>query len=329
VPNLNVVGSVSGLVGTDTLAGSLTGCVASGLTAVAGAVTSPAGTYPLTGCTGLANPNYTVSYQGALTVQLEDADVTYTGGWYFTTGTASTTSVPVSATVTQALDGSAGDLTKARVSFLLFKSTNLGSTPDYSIVGVVVNSSGIATATFAGVPADTYHLVTRLAVGNSYFQALLSEEELTVYTPSRDVSAGGGGHVPDADAARSKGHFGFSVSYGKQSTPRGQATYSWRNPINGYDYVVRSTSWSGGALVFDRSKVTLVSKANLTVINPATGLVVPSLSGGNFEIKVVAVDNGSGGTSDTYSVSIKNPSGATVHAVAAVNLTGGNITVHS
>ena len=119
------------------------------------------------------------------------------------------------------------------------------------------------------------------------------------------------------------------MSYSKQTSPRGQASYSWRNRSNGFDYVVRSNSWSGGALVFDRSKVTLVAKANLTVIDPATGLVVPSLSGGNYEIKVVAVDNGNGGTTDTYAVTIKNPSGATVHAVSAVNLTGGNITVHS
>ena len=328
-PNLEVVGSVSGLVGSDVLAGSLTGCAASGLTAVAGKVTSPAGTYPLTGCAGLTNPNYTVSYQGALTVQPEDADLTYTGGWYFTTGTASTTSVPVSATVSQAADGSAGDLTKARVDFLVFKSTNFGATPDYSVTGVMVNSSGIATATLAGLPADTYHLVTRLAAGNGYFRALLSEEELTVYTPVPGASASGGGHVPDTDTARGKGHLGFSVSYSKQTSPRGQATYSWRNRSNGFDYIVRSNSWSGGSLVFDRTKVTLVAKANLTVIDPATGLVVPSLSGGNYEIKVVAVDNGNGGTTDTYAVTIKNPSGATVHAVSAVNLTGGNITVHS
>src|SRR5205085_3464198 len=89
VPGLNVPGPVTGLIGSDKLSGALSDCSATDLVkTAAGEVASPAGSYPLVGCGGLANSNYTVSYRGALSVTPEDATLTATTPTFVSTATA-------------------------------------------------------------------------------------------------------------------------------------------------------------------------------------------------------------------------------------------------
>jgi hypothetical protein len=74
-------------------------------------------------------------------------------------------------------------------------------------------------------------------------------------------------------------------------------------------------------------------KANVTVINPATGLAVTGLGGGNYSYRVDATDNGSPGTTDKYTLSIYTPTGVLYHqagtTASQITLGGGNIVVHS
>lgn len=329
LPNLDVLGSTGGLIGTDTLVGTLSGCTAPDLAVSDGRVDSPAGSYPLTGCTGLSNPNYIVSYSGAVDVSREKASLTYTGGWYFSTGTGSTATVDMAVDIGQEQDGSPGDLTRSKVDFLLFKPTNLSSVPDYSVTGVTVSASGVATASVPTLAENTYHLVVRLSPGNGFFTASEEPTEVTVWKPVTGTSAAGGGQVLDQADANGRAHFGFSVSYNKKVGPRGQLSFSWRNRVNGFDYVVRSNSWSGGAFIVKGTEATMVAKANLTVIDPLTGLVMSHLSGGNYQLKVVAKDNGTGGQTDTYGVTVTNPQGSAIHTVAVTVIRGGNVTIHS
>lgn len=327
VPNLNVAGQITGLVGNDQLTGTLTGCTASGLVTATGTVALPAGNYALTGCTGLMNPNYSVSYAGALSVTAEHATLAYDGAWYISTGTGSTGSATMNATMKQAADGALGDLTKAKVDFLLFKTTNFTTTPDYRVNNVAVSAAGAITAVATGLVPETYHVVVRQSGGTGYFSAADAVDDLTVYTPVAGTSASGGGWIVDSSAGGDqKGHFGFSVAVNKQLAVQGQVTYRWRDASNGYDYVVRSNSWNGGGALFNKSTVALTVKANLTVVDPATGLVVTALSGGNHLMKMAATDNG---TVDTYSVTILNQAGAVVHQVATVTVSGGNLTVRA
>ena len=327
VPNLDASWSVNGLFGEDELAGTLSGCTATGLSVTGGAVWSPAGSFALTGCGGLTNPNYDVSYTGSLAVDRESATVTFDGEWYVSTGTAASASVPLRATVTQAADGSPGDLTKARVDFLVFKADTTGTTPDYSATGVAVGAGGTASTTIAALPAGLYRVVVRMPTANGYFTGTSTPDALVVYSPMPGSSVSGGGWVPDAGSRDGKGHFGLSARYSKTNQPQGQASYAWRSRENGYDYVVRSTSWSGGTLAIRRGGAAVVAKATLAVLDPATGLLVPSLSGGNHTIAVDVVDGGKSGSGDTYAVVVRTPSGATLHSVAPTLVSGGNITV--
>jgi hypothetical protein len=328
VPNLDVLGAVSGLVGTDTLTGTLDGCTASGLTTMSGNVTSPAGSYPLTGCDGLSNPNYTVSYDGALTVTPQDASLVYAGPWLVSTGSAAVTTVnvPLSATVTQAADGTPGDLAKANVDFLIYKSTSTSSTPDFQALRVPADGSGVAATTIT-LPVGTYMVVVRMT-SRDYFAADQASDTLTVYQPTSDVSANAAGWVNDPGAAgNGHGHFGFSVSL-KNSSPSGHVTYSWRNPADGYDYVLTSNSWTGGNLSITSNHVSISGKATLTAYDPRTGLAIAGIGGGNYTFLVNAADNGSGNV-DTYSIVIRTPSAIVIHSLSQTLLGGGNVAVHN
>ncbi|HLX87450.1 MAG TPA: hypothetical protein VKR22_03165, partial [Acidimicrobiales bacterium] len=124
LPDLNASFSTSGLAGTDLLFGTLAGCRATGLALNGALVWSSAGTYSISGCNGLSNPNYVVSYSGSLTVTREDAITAFSSGLFFSTGSATATSGPVvlNATVTQDPDGTLGDLGNVPVEFELFRS---------------------------------------------------------------------------------------------------------------------------------------------------------------------------------------------------------------
>ena len=79
-----------------------------------------------------------------LVVNKEKSETVYTGDVFmFTAGrTVTTANVRLSVQLTQQADGNAGDITKAKVSFLLFKSANLGAIPDLTLSGVPVDATG-------------------------------------------------------------------------------------------------------------------------------------------------------------------------------------------
>jgi hypothetical protein len=324
----NTVGSTTGLVGTDVLAGSVTGCTGVGLTVTGGVITSPAGAYPATGCHGLSNPNYVVGYAGGFTVSPEDATLAYNGDWLTSTGaaTATTGTATLRAILTQAADGHPGDLTKANVDFRLFKSTNTSTTPDYTVSNVAVSAAGDATASIT-LPVDTY--VVELRVSNTdWFVAPRAIDELTIYQPASNTSANAGGWVVDPGASGNQhGHFGIAVAT-KKGTPSGHLTYSWRDAANGYNYVLRSNSWQGGDANITATQATLAGKASLTAYDASTGLAVAGIGGGNYTFLVKAVGGTSGGAPDTYSIVIRDPQAVVVHTVAQTPIGGGHITLH-
>lgn len=339
LPNLNVIGSVTGLVGSDTLAGSLSGCTATGLVVSAtGTVTSPAGSYPLAGCGGLSNPNYALAYTGSLTVTKEEATVAYTGGMFFSTGSTTATSGPatLTATVTQELDGYPGDLSNARVEFDVFSSTNFTSTPDYKFYAQA-DASGVAS-TVQNLNADNYTVSVRVDPGNGFFTSAFSDRVVvTVYTPVPGVWATGGGWITDPSyrdipvaisSTNSHGSFGFNVRYKKGSTtiPQGQLVYVFHGS-DGYDYVVKSNSWEGGGAAFTTSTASFSGKANVSIIDPSTGAIVGG--GGNYTFRVDVTD----GSPNTFAISVYSPGGALYHQAGVpssqLQLGGGQIVVHS
>lgn len=135
------------------------------------------------------------------------------------------------------------------------------------------------------------------------------------------------------------GNFGFTVRY-KGNSPTGQSVYVFRG-ADGYDYVIKSNSWNGGSLAFSSNSggaalVGFSAKANVTVIDPATGQPVAGKGGGNLTFRVDAIDNGNSGTQttpDSYAISVYTPAGVLYHQAgttgAQLPLHGGNVMIHT
>jgi hypothetical protein len=333
---------VTGYKNGDTSA-ILTGSATCGTSGPAGSPPGPAGSYPITcaqGTPGLsAGPNYKFSFTGGtLTIGKKPATLGYTGGMFFSTGSASATSASVTlqATLTPAAGGSP-DLTKAAPpTFLLYKSTNTAmATPDATCTATAVSSAGTATCTIPSLGIDNWTVIVQ-EPGNSYFTAADSDPAVvTVYQPATDKFATGGGWVTDPSPAvppqDKHGNFGLTVRYKSgTTTPSGQSVYTFRG-TDGYDYVIKSNSWTGGGLSFGTNTASFSGKCNVTAINPATGLPVMGIGGGNYTYRVDVTDNGA--TGDTYAISVYTPAGTLYHQAGTTGsqlpLGGGNIVVHT
>jgi hypothetical protein len=185
---------------------------------------------------------------------------------------------------------------------------------------------------------------------NQYFTAPISDPAVvTLYQPFADQFVTGGGWIVDPgynnlpvaiSSVNNHGNFGFTVKYKNGSTPQGQAVYVFRG-ADGYDYVVKSNSWSGGFLGFSGANLNQASfsgKSNVTVINPTTGQAVLGLGGGNYTYKIDVVDYGPGST-DTFDISVYQPSGSMLYHQTGTSSSplmlggggngGGNIVVHA
>lgn len=304
----------------------------------------PAGTYTARATlTPDRDDQASASSEASASVGVEDAGVSFTGSPFVSTGSATQTSATVGLTgqVVEIDDGTLGDITKAKVVFDIYKSTNLSGTPDWSVAGTVA-SSGVVTASKV-VPSDSYLVVLRFSnqAPSFYGGPAADATVVTVYTPTTGVWANGGGWVVDpstnnipvaVSTAQPKGSFGFSVRYKSGTTPQGQFVYVFHG-VDGYDYVVKSTSWAGGAAAFTKTAAggttAFTAKASVLVFNPATGTTVPGLGGGNFTFRVDAADNGA---SDTFALTVSTSRGSLYHRVGTISapraVMGGNITVH-
>ncbi len=310
------------------------------------------GTGTISGPVSDPSRNYTFSVVGSddtdsttanasVDVTKEDATIVYTGGMFFSTGStsASTAAVTLSARVSQADDGDPGDLTKAHVMFDLYKSNNYGTTPDLS-VPATVGADGMANATVASLATDNWTVIARMDPDNGYFAGPSSDPVvMTVYQPSPDKFVTGGGWIHDPSfqnqpvpvGPNDHGNFGFTVRYGKNLTPSGHAIYIFRGS-NGFTYIIKSNSWQGGGLALGPTSGEFGGKANVSVVDPETGLVVVGLGGGNFSYRVDVTDSGAG-DGDTYAITVYSPTGALYHQVGTPQqqllLGGGNIVIHS
>src|SRR5262249_20766138 len=143
----NTVYGESGLVGQDTLAGTVSGCHSNSVTVTNGVITSQSGGFAAIGCTGLSNSDYKIQYSGTIEVSPENASIAFAGPWMFSTGSATATSATVnlSANIAQENDGHPGNLALATADFLLFKSTNTGTTPDLKVLNAPVTAGGVVS----------------------------------------------------------------------------------------------------------------------------------------------------------------------------------------
>ena len=271
------------------------------------------------------------------TINKEDVETAYTGDSVIFTagpniGTAS--SVRLAARLTQ-LDNELGDLTLARVRFELYKFSNSSTTPTFIYSNIAVDAAGNAETTVALAVDDAYTVRVVIETLNGYWLANpAGEGTLVVAYGTTERRVTGGGWVPDTAAANNKSHFGFTVAYSKNGSPRGNALYLFRG-TDGFNYRVKSNSWQGGGLTFygDPWKAAFSGKCNVQKIDPLTGLTVQSWGGYSFIVDLVDGDLKNPRETDRYAIQILTDTGAIWKQIGTrtlpVQLGGGNVAVNS
>ena len=327
---LTVLSSVpAGLTVTPTGVGSLT---------ISGNPSVVAGVYPID--LRVVDPhNATTNATVTITVNKETAETSYTGDMSVVTAgpSVSTAIVRLAAHLTQDADGAPGDISLAKVTFELFKSNNMSNTPDTTVTGVPVDANGDAITFLSGVAADTYVVKVKIDANNGFWTAdPIGLGTINVAIGSDDQRTTGGGWVPDAGSANGRANFGFTVRNDK-GTPKGNSIFIFRG-TDGFNYVVKNTSWQGGFLNFATEPGTsILNRASfkgrcvVQKIDPSTGMVVQSF--GNFTF---TVDGRDGDLlvprqGDAYAITIIDNNGVIWRRVGTntslVPLGGGNVLV--
>lgn len=319
----------AGLTATPTGVGSFT---------ISGNVLASAGVYPID--LKVVDPhNATTNATVTITVDEENTETAYTGDMAVVTAgpTITTATVRLAAHLTQEADGAPGNIALARVTFELFKSSNLGSVPDATVTNVPVDSNGDAIAFKSGVAADSYVVKVKIDASNGYWTANpIGMGTINVAIGSNDQAANGGGWVADAASANNRGNFGFSVRNDK-GTPKGNSIYVFRG-TDGFDYIVKTNSWQGGYLNFGPEPGTSIlnrssfkGKCTVQKIDRSTGVIVQSL--GNYTMIVDARDGDllTPRQSDAYAITILDNTGIIWRRVGTntslLPLGGGNVMV--
>ncbi len=282
-----------------------------------------------------ASTNATVT----ITVNKETAETAYTGDMGVVTAgpTVTTATVRLAAHLTQDPDGAPGDITLAKVRFEIFKSSNMTPIPDITVTNVPVNASGDALTSLPGLAADTYVVQVKIEPANGYWTAdPVGLGTINVAIGSNDTQTNGGGWVPDSGSATGKANFGFSVK-GDKGSPKGNSIFIFRG-TDGFNYIVKSTSWAGGFLNFSTEPGTSIlnrssfqGKCVVQKINRSTGAVVASF--GNYTFSVDARDGDllTPRSFDAYAITILDNNGVIWRRVgtniAPLPLGGGNVMV--
>ena len=327
---LTVLSSIpDGLTVTPNGVGSLT---------ISGNPTVVAGVYPID--LKVVDPhNATTNATVTITVNKENAETVYTGDMSVVTAgpTVTTGTVRLGAHLIQDADGAPGDITLAKVTFELFKSSNMSNTPDMTAANVPVDSNGDALTFLSGVAADSYVVKVKIPTTNGYWTANpVGLGTINVAIGSNDQQTSGGGWVPDSGSANGKGNFGFTVRNDK-GTPKGNSIYVFRG-TDGFNYVVKNNAWQGGFLNFSTepgtstlNRTSFKGKCVVQKIDPSTGLVVQSF--GNFTFTVDGRDGDllTPRQFDAYAITILDNNGLIWRRVGMNNallpLGGGNVMV--
>ncbi len=333
--------AITGFVSGNT-ASVVSGTPALGTTAniVNGNIMSGAGTYPITAALGsLSTTNYSFGFApGVLTVGKETTQTDYTGDNYVITAgpnVSTASAVRLAARLTQEADGATGDITLARARFELYKFNNTSTTPSFVFGNLPVNSSGDVETTVSLPVDDAYTVRVVIESANSYWTAQpIYEGTLTIAYGSTEKRVTGGGWVADSASANGKGNFGFTVNYGNNGSPKGNALYTFRS-ADGFNYRVKSNSWQGGGLTFyqDAAKAAFSGRGNVQKIDSATGVVVESWGNYTFTVDIIDGDLRNPRESDRYAIQILNDAGTVWRQIGSrtnpVQLGGGNVSVQS
>jgi len=300
----------------------------SGVATTSITLTQPAGSYTVESVFAEDDLYLASSDSDPFTINKETVTITYTGDTMVWTAGPTISSAPVrlSASLTQESDGYPGDLTLAKVRFVLVP---VGGGASITVPNVVVNSLGEALTT-VNVPVGNWFITVTIETANQYWtQSEAGMGTLTVDSGAGSRMVTGGGWIPDAQSANGKGNFGFTVNYQKKANPKGNFMYLFRG-TDGYNYLIKSNSWQDGGLSFTSTNTAFFTgRCTIQKINRATGLV--EASWGNYRFTVEIKDDGQRTPkADTFALKVWDPTSGTIwKQIGPSILGGGNIVVHS
>jgi hypothetical protein len=249
---------------------------------------------------------------------------TYEQDWLPSEASRSRTSIdgtgPLSATITDAADGSRGDIRNAKVTF-----TNMAGSPYPGCsnlpVGLVTTGDttvGAATCNTAipfGTSGSTQYDI-RILVNGHYVDNNTAENSVVTVSQATSGMITGGGYLVNTNSggqyaadAGQKTNFGFNVKYNKSNTNlqsnintiirRGGRVYQIKgNSMTSLTNQLNS-SGTGGTSTFN-------GKASIQdITNPLATVAID----GNVSLQVKMTDNGEPGSSDKIGITVWNKNG--------------------
>jgi uncharacterized protein YjbI with pentapeptide repeats len=269
------------------------------------------GGYTVTAVFSGVHPSFIVyNATTPLTIAKENASAEFSGGLYYTVPSGSAT-VTLSAVVTDADDGSRGDIRSAKVTFLVNGSPATGcSNLSVGLVSLGDGTVGSATCNTAlAISAVPYTIGIRV---NGYYDRTAGADAVLTVAQATSNTISGGGYLVlqksaglKAGAPGSKANFGFNVKYNKSGTnPQGNMNIIVRS--GGRVYQIKSNSITSFSANTTTRTATFNSKANIQdVTDPLNPISVDS----NGSLQVTMTDKNDSGSTDTIAITLWNKSG--------------------
>ncbi|RYD88891.1 MAG: hypothetical protein EOP50_18350, partial [Sphingobacteriales bacterium] len=272
---------------------------------------------------GLNASNNKVS-NSSFSITQEDARIEYTGDQIMSTGTGTSATVRLRATILDisavpgdaAYDPAAGDIRKAKVRFV--NGETRVPLSGWLPVTLVAGDTRVGLVTYdtvitLGSTETDRELNFGIEVNNGYYVRNSSADNtvVTVYKPVGDFITGGGHIVPDKSVGtfksdvNTKTNFGFNVKYNKKGTSlQGNMNIIFRRTESDgvlHTYQIKANAMQTLAVNATnplQQTAQFTSKANLTdVTNP----LAPVTKTGNKTLYVYMTDRGDPGTLDSIS----------------------------
>jgi hypothetical protein len=262
-------------------------------------------------------------------VTKEDASASFSGATYYSTPTAGgSVTATLSAVITDAADGSRGDIRNATVTFVNRDAsgaafTNCANRP-VGLVTVGDTTVGAATCNTtltAGTSQTAANLYTVGIVVNNWYTRNSSDDN-TVVAVAQSIAGsitGGGFLVNELSGGQYAGdvgrktNFGFNVRLDKNGAPKGQINTIVRR--NGRVYQLKGNAMTslatkicttGSASATCPGTATFNGKANIQdITNPLAPLSVD----GNASLQVTLTDKGEPSSNDTIGITLWDKNG--------------------
>jgi hypothetical protein len=278
-----------------------------------------------------ANVNWGTSTSAGktLTVSKEDASAEFSGAVYYSSPTAGgSVTATLTAVITDADDGSRGDIRNATVSFVNRDQngtafTNCANRPVGLITAgdTTVGTATCTTTLTAGTSLTTANEYTvGLVVNNWYTRDNSTDNTIVTVAQSVAGSITGGGYLVNelsggqyAGDVGKKTNFGFNVRLDKNNAPKGQINTIVRR--GGRVYQIKGNAMtslttkvctSGAASSTCPGTATFNGKANIQDI---TNPIAPISIDGNASLQVTMTDKGEPGSSDTIGITLWDKNG--------------------